>query len=259
MPFDAVLVAKRMGVSMHKSDLSGQGDRVYGLFFPECRQGLVVDDCGRSQCMDLPDNTILYDYRIENDEVKFSDTVTHECLHGHKDRPFYFLQKHFGHQIGCFCYSPGKKYDRDALGQAERQVARLVPRVKMPRKQFVKKANEFISENLEKGCTDTRAYEKAIEQLASFFKVSRESARIRMTETGFEQARGVSRYVDGRYIPAFSWTPGSIGRDQTFTISFAEGLEEYGRNPAFRRLIFSGAFVYVDSHYCLNDRRYVYI
>ena len=71
VPFDAVLVAKRMGVSMHKSDLSGQGDRVYGLFYPECRQGLVVDDCGRSRCMDLPDNTILYDYRIENDLYRF--------------------------------------------------------------------------------------------------------------------------------------------------------------------------------------------
>lgn len=79
-----------------------------------------------------------------------------------------------------------------------------------------------------------------------------------MTETGFEQARGVSRYVDGRYIPAFSWTSGSIGADQTFTISFAESLEEYRRNPAFRKLLSSGAFVYVDAHYCLNDERYVF-
>ena len=258
VPFDAKIVAGKLKASLHRSDLSDKVNRVYGLCYPESRKGTVIDNYGVSHETELPDNSILYDYRIEDDEVKLSDTITHEILHVYKDRPFYFLQKHFGHQISCFCYSPGKKYDRDALGQAERQVSRLVPRVKMPRKQFIKKANDLIVDNLKKGYTDTGAYEQAIGQLAAFFKVSKESARIRMTETGFEQARGVSRYVDGRYIPAFSWTPGSIGRDQTFTISFSEGLTEYGRNPSFRGLVSSGAFVYVDAHYCLNDRRYVY-
>ena len=258
IPFDAGLVARRMGTDVRKADLSDRGSRVYGVFFPEGRRDVVIDEVGKRVETDLPDNTILYDVSIENDEVKLSDTIAHECVHNYKDRQFFFLQKHFGHQIGCFCYSPGKKHDQDALGQAERQVSRLVPRIKMPRKQFVRKADELITANGMEGYMDWQVYEKTIEQLASFFIVSKEAARIRMVELGFEQARGVSRFVDGRYIPSFSWTPGSIEKNQTFTISFAEGMEEYKRNPAFRALLSTGAFVYVDAHYCLNDARYVY-
>ena len=256
--FDAQLVARRMGAAVRRADLSDRGSRVYGLFFPEARREVIIDEDGNRVEADLPDNTILYDVSIENDEVKLSDTIAHECVHNYKDRPFFFLQKHFGHQIGCFCYSPGKKQEPDALGQAERQVSRLVPRIKMPRRQFVRKASELIVENGMKGYRDWQVYEKTIEQLAAFYYVSKEAARIRMVELGFEQARGVSRFIDGRYIPSFSWTPGSIEKNQTFTISFAEGMEEYKRNPAFRALLSTEALVYVDAHYCLNDARFVY-
>ena len=258
VPFDAGLVAQRMGTDVRKSDLSDRGSRVYGVFFPEGRRDIIIDEDGNRVEADLSDNTILYDASIEHDEVKLSDTIAHECVHNYKDRQFFFLQKHFGHQIGCFCYSPGKKHEQDALGQAERQVSRLVPRIKMPRKQFARKAGELIAENGMKGYRDWQVYEKTIEQLASFFIVSKEAARIRMVELGFEQVRGISRFADGRYIPSFSWTSGSIEKNQTFTISFAEGMEEYKRNPAFRALLSTGAFVYIDAHYCLNDARYVY-
>ena len=254
--FNPFLAAERLNAHVRRSDLSDRQDKAYGVYYPEGRKGIVIDENGSKYETDLSDNTILYDVGIENDEVRLSDTLTHECVHAYKDRQFYYLQKHFGHQIGCFSYSPRKKYEQDALGQAERQVARLVPRIKMPRRAFTRKARQLLSENQAAGSWN--AYERTIEQLAAIFKVSKESARIRMTELGFEQARGVSRFVDGRYIPPFSWTPGSIGNDQTFTISFAEGLEEYGRNPAFRSMLASGAFVYVEAHYCLNDSRYVY-
>ena len=121
VPFDADLVARRMGAEVRKADLSGRGSRVYGLLYPEACRDIIINEDGNQVEADLPDNTILYDTSIEKDEVKRSDTIAHECVHNYKDCLFYYLQKHYGQQISYFCYSPGKKHEKDALAVLARR------------------------------------------------------------------------------------------------------------------------------------------
>lgn len=256
VPVDEDVVAERLGTTVRRADLTDKGENLSGLYYPEGETEMVLDFDGTEYEEQLPDRTILYDYRIESNPRLYSDTIIHECVHDFKDRAFYYLQKLCDHRISCFGYRRETDLSNPALEKAERQVARLVPRVKMPRKNFIRKATELLIERQDNGTWE--AYEEVIRELAAFFHVSKEAVRIRLTELGFETARGVSRFVDGRYIPPFTWDAGSISRNQTFTISWEEALREYKNNPAFRKILSSGVFVYVDAHFCLDDPRFIY-
>ena len=253
------IVADRMHASINKADLSELGNDTRAVYYPEGKKNQeIFDSTGKRGKTDLVGKTILYDRNIESNPIALSGSILHECLHIFKDDDFYYAQKNYGRQLAYFACRGGRHNSSDVMGRSENLVKRLLPRVQMPRRSFLKKAEELLTENLARWSDTWRAYDETIRQLSTIYNVSRESARIRMTELGFDNARGVSRYLDGRYIPSFSWTPGSIDADQTFTISFAESLEEYGKNPAFQAIVSSGAYVYVDGHYCLNDSRYVY-
>lgn len=79
------------------------------------------------------------------------------------------------------------------------------------------------------------------DELAKFYGVSRQSALIRMIETGFKEAAGAYQYNSGHHY--------YINREDAFYA--------YSNDPEFRNLIDSGLFRYVDGYFVIDDAAYI--
>lgn len=79
--------------------------------------------------------------------------------------------------------------------------------------------------------------------LASFYGVSKQSALIRMVETGYKEAASIYQYDRSSDLHSY------VDRNDAFY--------EYSTNPDFRRLIDSDLFPYVDGYFVINDEKYI--
>ena len=94
-----------------------------------------------------------------------------------------------------------------------------------------------------------------IEDLATFFMVSRTAAKLRMIDAGYEEAAGAFIYIDGHYVKPHAYKKGSIKRNQTYSIPAQDAAIQSLVNPKLKD---AGHYVYIDSHFVLNHPRYVY-
>lgn len=63
-------------------------------------------------------------------------------------------------------------------------------------------------------------------------------------------------YVDDHYIESYGFEPESLKQDQTYSISLNYFFESVV-NRSFAKYLESGNFVYIDSHFVINDAKYV--
>ena len=128
-----------------------------------------------------------------------------------------------------------------------------------PYGRFSLKADEYIEQYKRERQTDRLAdvIADVILELKEFFGVSLQAAKIRMIDIGYTEAIGAYEYVGNRYVPVYSFRYGAIGRNQTFSIPIAEALIQYAFNDDFRRVVDSGDFIYINSHYCINHPEYI--
>ena len=99
--------------------------------------------------------------------------------------------------------------------------------------------------------------EQVIAALEIDFLVSRQAAKIRLVELGFEQAIGTYTYLDDHYVKPHGFRKGAISVNQTFSISAADGAIERFLNPEFRKLTETGDYLFIDNHYVFNAPLYV--
>lgn len=69
-----------------------------------------------------------------------------------------------------------------------------------------------------------------------------------MIHVGYSAARGALNYVGDGYIQPFAFDLSKCHGGQTFVITPNEMIAEYVRNEAFRGLIDTGHYIYVDGH-----------
>lgn len=81
--------------------------------------------------------------------------------------------------------------------------------------------------------------------------------RARLIQMGHVEARGALNYVDGAYIPPFSFAREAGAAPYTFVIDRGDALRLYREDPAFRRLLRTGRYVYAQGHVCIHDPAYV--
>ena len=193
----------------------------------------------------------------------WNNTVIHECVHWLKHRKHIELERLHNQSINhIICpveeinYNENKEND---IAWMEWQANSLAPRILMPFEQFKRKADELIKypkkEMQTKETSDVII--PVIYDLQDFFGVSVQSAKIRMIDIGYTEAIGVLEYTDGQYVPQHKFKKDSVRKGFTYSIPMKEGLYEYARNLEFRELIDTGRFVYINSHYCVNDPKYV--
>lgn len=195
--------------------------------------------------------TVLYDTHHHN-VGQLHNTILHECFHWYKHRHYFALKRYFDAE------EVEKLYKEDAVFWIEKQARAITPRILMPRKTFSKMARRIISElELTIGGSYLKILEQAITKLASFFQVSRLSAKLRMVEIGYPEAKGVLDYIDGRYLPAYSFKVNDFKGNQTFTIPLREVDKLLKENTDFSNVMKMGLYVYLESHFVLNLPDYV--
>jgi hypothetical protein len=99
--------------------------------------------------------------------------------------------------------------------------------------------------------------EAVIQQLATDYVVSKQTAKIRLVELGFESAVGTYTWVDGHYIPPHSYRKGAIRNNQTFTIGSQDAAVQRFTKPALRSLTTEGDYLFIENHYVFNAPLYV--
>ena len=141
----------------------------------------------------------------------------------------------------------------------EWQANSLAPRIQMPIDQFKTKATAFI-QKYRREFSDVplvNIMEPVIEELATFFCVSRQAAKIRMVDAGYQEAIGAFTYIDGHYVRPHAFKKGSVEKCQTYSIGVDDAAFVALSDMRLRDQAGKGVYVYVDSHFCLNDPKYI--
>ena len=153
-----------------------------------------------------------------------NNTIVHECVHWDLHRKVFELEHLYNSeatQIKCMVIGGVKDSKiRTATDNMEWQANSLAPRIQMPIDQFKTKATSFIRKHHEKygDVPLVDIMEPVIEELAVFFCVSRQAAKIRMVEAGYQDAIGAFTYIDGRYVRPHAFKKDAVERHQTYSI-----------------------------------------
>ena len=226
---------------------------------------VVFYDSDKPETKLISKKTILVDPDVIclRNQGSYNNTVVHESVHWllHRYHNEYKMLFDTNHRLSS------SKSDRSSLSSSiwsdydwmEWQANGIAARILMPKKTtkqmvqefFVKYSLEFEQEK------KTLMFEQVVDDLADFFHVSRLAVKIRLLQLGYSEFEGVYNYVGNEYIRSYAFEVGALNKGQTFTISFNNACMLNATNSKFKELMNSERFVYVDSHFCLNDEKYV--
>lgn len=245
MPVDVFEIAKRLGLHTQETSFKECSQILGRTYFDD----VLTSDTEVEEVIER--QTVLYDSHHYN-LGQLHNTILHECFHWYKHRHYFALKRYFTAE------EIKKLYKEDASFWIEKQARAVTPRILMPKKIFSQMARSLISElELTVGSSYLNILEQTITKLASFFQVSRLSAKLRMVEIGYPEARGVLDYIDGRYLPAYSFKVNEFKGNQTFTIPLDEVDKLLEENTDFANVMKMGLYVYLESHFVLNLPDYV--
>lgn len=192
-----------------------------------------------------------------------NNTIVHECVHWDQHRKAFELERLYNRdatQIKCLVIGGSKgSSDRTAADWMEWQANSLAPLIQMPIGSFKTKAAEFVRkfQREMKAAHIVDVMEAVIDALATFFVVSRHAAKMRMVDAGYEEAIGAFTYIDGHYVKPHAFKKGSLQKDQTYCISADDAQIIAFSDMRLAAQSQKGSYIYVDSHMCLNDPKYV--
>lgn len=258
---DGKVIAERLGLKIKYRTLS-QDSSIFGLF---CFEDTMINTWNGDKLTQekIEANTIVVDsnavtiYGGENSE---NFIVIHECVHYIMHKKFYFYNCSNDETTKALsCYTDGKINNglKNELQFVERQANEIAARVLLPIKKF-----NLLFNNFKQICGSLQEYAKlsfAVDMCKDYFKVSRQTVLIRLRELGATDIIGLYEFIDGRYVKAYTFKDFQHDDNISFSISRYDYMVLYATDPSFRKEIDTGAYVYVDSHVCLNDDKYLFI
>lgn len=205
----------------------------------------------------ISEGTIVIDVNLEKIRPSgtVNNTIIHECLHWILHRYSVELEKGSADSVTQISTTE----EADEKDWMEWQVHSLAPKLMMPKvmtQQFVKAKYAELKENKPVNSM-IDIIEDLIKATANYFGVTIIAAQKRLAEFGIEEARGAFNYVDGRYVPAHSWQKGFLGVDQTFSIGLKDLSKLLLEHQSVKNRLTEGGLIYIDSHICLNEPKYV--
>lgn len=262
IPLDELMF--NMGLDLYEAPLP---DNIFGkTYFAEATVDVFNEDYEVvSQTIDP--GTILLNPNIffMRNIGSRNNTVIHECVHWDRHDKFFELQKLLNSDLSSLsCEVIEHKSQKDsgidgALQWMEWQANALTPRILLPASTTRQKLKDILVclhiENPERSESDIM--EEAIQELADFFAVSKFAAKLRAIELGFTQAQGVWNYVNGKYLPSFSFKANALKKDESYIIDTRNACYEANFDEGAKAALSNGDFLYVDNMYCINDQKYV--
>lgn len=261
---DAHEMAERMGLAIKCHRIAAKQD-IYGeIFFAEAEPQLFYDNRKAYSKNFVKSKTMVVDPTATymGEVGTYDGTIVHECLHWALHGQAMALrraQQPDSQEPAICCRVDGGagRAGDDRLLEMEWQANTLARYIQMPRALFRRKAEEAWTRHNMKVITPNRVEEmpRVIDDLAGFFGVSREAAKLRMLEVGFESVAGVYVYIDGRYLRPHSWRAGALAQDETFSIPAEDAARLMVEDADFARV--AQGYLYVEGHFVLDDPRYV--
>mgnify|MGYP004524435951 CR=1 FL=1 len=265
MPVDPVKLSERLGLTIMSHGITDDFSVFGELFFADCEAEFF--DLKTESYITIPvkKGTIVVDPQnfLLRNLGSVNNTITHECVHWALHSKAFELEHLYNQEakrIQCQVVGGIKEGPtRSATEWMEWQANSLAPRIQMPLISFKIKANEVIRKYRTLLGTDelTDIIETVINEIATFFCVSRSAAKIRMVDAGYEEAMGAFTYIDGRYVPPHKFKKGAISRNQTYSIGIEDAAFIGFSDMSIRTQLEHGCYVYVDSHFCLNAPKYI--
>ena len=259
---DMFLLVQRMGFTIRYARLSPTGTITKGKTVFDESEVLLYDDRGNAYVEIVDAKTILIDRdaNIQNGYDSTEDTIAHEIIHIYEHYLFYGLQKVYSDSLGVVGLDIDKlSYDNrcsEPVEWIERQARAMTMRLRMPINTVAYKFAEFHKYNLLRTNDKLTVLELTVCDIASFFGVSKTSAKNRLLSIGVTDVRGVLVYCDGRYVPNHMWAA-DTDHNTTFTID-KKSLDILCESDTRLKMILElEMFVYAEGHVCINEERFV--
>ena len=238
-----------------------QGHRItddFSIFGQICfsKGTVLVKDifkCSEKE-MEVSRGTILIDAYTywERNKGCANNTIAHEVYHWHRHRLYAAIkqilrdEKFIAHRCPTEMRYPGENDEWTDEQRMEWQANNMAPRILMPIQTFKIKVDELYKQyDYENSPLKVAVLTCIADELAKFYGVSRQSALIRMTETGYLEARMILNQLEEQDCHSY--------------ISLEDVFYEYSNNSDFRRLLDSGQFKYVEGYVIINDEKYIQI
>ena len=262
---DPEVLAERLGLKIMSQRIREDASVFGQLYFVDTDAEMFDANAGENKLVHIEGQTIVVDPRnfLLRSLGSYNNTIIHECVHWAKHRKVFELEKLFNDGASCIsCEVIGgaaSSASKQATEMMERQANQLAPRIQMPAGPFRAKANEYITKFMKE--TNARhevdVMEMVITQLETVFGVSKQAAKIRLVELGFESAIGTYTFLDGHYVKPHAFRRGSLKVNQTFSISAQDAGVERFLNQELKNLTQSGDYLFIDNHFVYNAPLYV--
>lgn len=245
VPISINQVTHRLGLTIMDAQLDDDGDILGKIFFEDASTIITDPVTGIMHIVPVLAGTILINTPVGKilDERIRNNTILHECVHWILHRPAFLLAKLWNQEcsaIACRRQTGSAHRAWTDIDRMEWQANALAPRMLMP-----DWATRFIASGwLRKysRLSPILKMEKTIDRLSQHFNVSRQLAKIRMEELGYEDARTAFSFYDKRQ----------------YAISFENATRELTRNESFQETLASGAYAYVDNCFVIRDSKFIY-
>ena len=253
------LFADRLGLRVIQLPLYNRPQTESILFFGSGTVQVAINgECTNEEWMLVPvaANTIV----LNTIPGREKNAIFHECFHYVEHQLFYQLQRMHNNDVSRLAqWRPVRleKNKRSPIEWLEWQAHVGSQCLQMPRSLLRQRIQEEL--DVMQGWQRHMGYKLQTvgRSLAKEFGVYNYQLRNRMIHVGYGAARGALNFVNDGYIEPFAFALCECHGSQTFVISPKEMLETYVRDEAFRELIDTGRYVYVDGHICVNSPQYV--
>lgn len=228
-------------------------------FFGFGTADLIDKESGEVRRENINPGTIILNPVMTNTRGTLNSTLAHEGTHAYLGRFFFLLQMTHGHD---YCSYMCKKYSDSTANEYHSPLERMEIQANiLPRYLMIPEGygSEYAEKLLQSygGERSLANMKRLVDDMAEFYGTTKTMAKSRLMDFGYNEVRGILRTANGKLVPAYYST---LSQNEVYCVNETDALQEYIRNPEFRKIINSRRYRYVRESgcYCLNDPRYLF-
>lgn len=264
-PVPVETIVSEMGLSIHQEKLTIDNSVFGKMVFKDTDVEVIEDEKLVSKHFNKGSILVDKDVVFKRNVGSYNNTVIHECVHWELHKVFHEVKMVLDkdHSQVSSWTEENLAYSSmwTSLDWMEWQANGIAPRILMPKVQTRIKIRELFQTLtlVNPDISRSELVQEVVDNLATFFEVSRQAAKIRMIDLGFKEANGVYNYLDDRYMHNFAFELEAFDKGSSYTITSNDLCFEYCFNESFRQIIDRNKFIYVDNHLCLKDKKFIYM
>ncbi|VTY23418.1 Uncharacterised protein [Streptococcus dysgalactiae] len=264
-PVPVETIVFEMGLSIHQEKLTIDNSVFGKMVFKDTDVEVIEDEQLVSKHFNKGSILVDKDVVFKRNVGSYNNTVIHECVHWELHKVFHevkmVLDKNHSQVSSWTEENLADSSMWTSLDWMEWQANGIAPRILMPKVQTRIKIRELFQTLtlVNPDISRSELVQEVVDNLATFFEVSRQAAKIRMIDLGFKEANGVYNYLDDRYMHNFAFELEAFDKGSSYTITSNDLCFEYCFNKSFRQIIDRNMFIYVDNHLCLKDKKFIYM